>query len=260
MTQRRHSGFTLLEIMIAIGVILILMTLVLSASRRAFSSQDERAAKNLLTTLDRALSEYTTVSSSIPKYDPGTFEDVPSPNLFEEGDGVNQRGNSDAFRNYPPGAQDAVEHPYRPDASVFIRQTRGYGEVDSIINGIDSRFMQTTIIGSGTNAAADPTPSVVDLWAIDDAAWKTAGYAVAVQQIILYVHPENPLAQDLYGRCVNARPYFMSAGPDKKFGLRAEFRGRTADTGEQLKLAEKALADNIYSYKPGPHRKDMSER
>lgn len=257
MTTRRHSGFTLLEILITISVIVILMTLVLSASLRAFSGQNERATKNLLTTLDRALSEYTTVASSVPKYDPANYEDVPSPNLFTA-DNLNQRGNQDAFRTYPPSASGAVEHPYRPDASVFIRQARGYGEVDSIINGIDSRFMQTSIIGSGTNAAADPTPSVVDMWAIDDAAWKTTGYAVAAQQLVLYVHPDNPLAQDLYGKCINGRPYFMSAGPDKKYGLTKEFADLAP--AERQAAAEKALADNIYSYKPGPFRKGMTER
>lgn len=260
MTQRRqtNAGFTLMELSIAIGVILILMVLVLSASRRAFTGQDERAAKNLLITLDRALSEYTTVSSTVPKYDATMFENVPGPD-FAIGDGANNMGGA-AFATYPSGGS---RHPKRPDAAVFIRQTRGYGEVDSIINAIDSRFLQTTISGSGTNIndpAADPTPSIVDMSAIDDAAWKEKDYASLAQSIVLYVHPGNPLAQDLYGKCLNGRPYFVAAGLDGKVGIRAEFAEVTPDPAEQLVLAEKALADNIYSYKPGPFKKGMNER
>lgn len=258
-TRRHHRGFTLIELLIVIVVILVLMAIVLGASRRIFTGQEERATKNLLITLDRALSEYISVQNAPPKYDAFLFENTPSEDFEEKGDSENDR-NGDGFKEYPSGG---TEHAMRPDASVFIRQTRGYGEVDSIINGIDSRFLQTTITGSGTNAndpAADPTPSIVDMAAIDDASWKEKGYASLAQTIILYVHPGNPLAQDLYGKCLNGRPYFVAAGPDKKFGIRAEFRDVTADADEQLKLAEKALADNIYSYKPGPYRKEMNER
>ncbi len=261
MTQRRQTnmGFTLMELSITIGVILILMVLVLSASRRAFTGQDERATKNLLITLDRALSEYMSAGSNTPpKYDAEMYENVPGPD-FAVGDSANNMGGA-AFATYPSGGS---RHPKRPDAAVFIRQTRGYGEVDAIINGIDSRFLQTTISGSGTNVndpAADPTPSVVDMAAIDDAAWKEKDYASLAQTIVLYVHPGNPLAQDLYGKCLNGRPYFVAAGLDGKIGIRAEFAEVTADAGEQLALAEKALADNIYSYKPGPFKKGMNER
>lgn len=247
-----RRGFTLLELTIVIGVIVVLLLIVVSASRKAFSGQEEKATKNLLTSLDRALSEYITVASTIPKYDPMAYQDVPSPDVVP-GDGANRQGGA-GFKLYPAGG---IEHPIRPDAAVFIRQARGYGEVDSIINGLDQRLLQTTITAtSGT--AADPTPSVVDTWAVDDAQWKAASYALTAQQFIYYIHPENPLGQDLFGKCVNGRPYFMSAGPDRKYGLTREFPDLVGV--EAIKAAEKAMSDNIYSYKPGPFRKDMNER
>src|SRR5690606_36743971 len=55
-------------------------------------------------------------------------------------------------------------------------------------------------------------------------------WPIREQSLIYYVHPNNrrsradasldeyPDAQELYGACVNGRPYFFSAGPDGFYG------------------------------------------
>ncbi len=253
-----RPGFTLLELLIVIGIITLLVGVLLAVGLRAIRSQDERATRNLLFTLDRAMSEYILVAGSIPKYNPQAFSRVPGPDLLDPNDGLNIISSNDAFLAYPDGS--TVRHPIRPDASVFIRQVTGYGEVDAIIRGIPERYLVSTITGPESDpVAGDPSPSVVDAWAIVDALWP-APHPIARQQLVYYVHPDNELAQDLFGRCINGRPYFMSAGPDRRYGLTSEFADQGLSAAAEREAALKALEDNIYSYTPGPVKKDMSQR
>jgi len=237
MTHRRttqsRAGFTLLELLIVIGIITLLVGVLLAVGLRAIRSQDERATKNVLISLDRALSEYILVAGSIPKYNAQAYAQVPGP-------------------DNTPGLD-------RPDSSVFIRQATGYGEVDAIIRGIPERFLITTVTGPESDPiAGDTTPSVIDAWAVVDELWQ-APFPVAAQQLVYYVHPENVIAQELFGRCVNGRPYFMSAGPDRKYGFESEYSEIT-NSQQRLDAAFKALEDNIYSYTPGPAKKDSDYR
>jgi len=257
-TTRSRSGFTLLELLIVIGIITLLVGVLLAVGLRAIRSQDERATKNVLISLDRALSEYILVAGSIPKYNPLAYSRVPGPDLLDPNDGLNIATSDRAFLAYPVGS--TVRHPIRPDAAVFTKQVSGYGEVDAIIRGIPERFLVSTVTGPESDpVAGDPSPSVIDAWAIVDALWP-APHPIARQQLIYYVHPENELAQDLYGRCVNGRPYFMSAGPDRRYGLTSEFADQNLSAAAEREAALKALEDNIYSYTPGPVKKDMSQR
>jgi hypothetical protein len=178
-----------------------------------------------------------------------------------------------------PGADNrletynGVECSRRPDSAVFVRQASGYGQVDGIIKAIPQQFLQTTILPPDPGdpepyaGSRDPTPTVVDSWARDEGAWELDEFGVDAdphgqrgatkvgQQTVLYVHPGNSLAQDLYGKCINGRPYFMSAGPDKRYGLTIEVPDAVTPE-EKRRLAVTYMADNIYSYTPGPARTD----
>jgi prepilin-type N-terminal cleavage/methylation domain-containing protein len=246
------AGFTLIEMLTVMAVIAILVAMVLVMGRKVMSGQRANQTQNILVALDRALDEYFTVVGSMPPYNPDDYEDVP--------------GES----NGPQVYQSAGKHCARPDAAVFLRQVQGFGEVDAIVTGIGDRFLRQTlntyaIANPGDSAfvaKSDPTPSVVDAWA--PAGWPNSDaaddveqrkYDIADQQVIYYVHPENPLAQDLYGQCINGRPYFMSAGPDKQYGLRNE--GVYRDSPRSVEEAEAAVEDNIYSYRVGPIKRGM---
>jgi hypothetical protein len=150
---------------------------------------------------------------------------------------------------------------------VFVNQVKGVGAADAILAGLPSKFIVTTqrtaplAGGPGEPGAETPVepfiPNVLDVWAVSD-PWD-APWPQLETTLILYVHPRNILAQQLYGRCVNGRPYFMSAGPDRLYGATAQVtprRGTTSDLGETdpalLAAAIKGLEDNIYSYQPEP--------
>ena len=54
-------------------------------------------------------------------------------------------------------------------------------------------------------------------------------------------------AEDGLGSCLNKRPYFVSAGPDKQWGYRFQANGGPLTNDDVLWMAS---GDNIYSYTP----------
>lgn len=246
----RPRGFTLVEVLVVVGIIAVLLGLVAGVGPLVFSNQRKAQTSQLLNTLDRALDEYSHAAGGIPKFVAEQYANTP--------------GVDNELTTY-----GSELFPARPDSAVFLAQIKGVGECDAIISGIPSQFLIATPTDDGSRPdPSDPSsislgggvdaPSVVDSWA--DAAWGPP-WNIAEQRVIYYVHPSNLLAQDLYGKCVNRRPYFMSAGPDEKYGLTSEIPAPAS--GEPLTHAQKAellVADNIYSYTPGPIKKDMTER
>jgi prepilin-type N-terminal cleavage/methylation domain-containing protein len=265
----RHGGFTLIELIVVITIIAVLVSLTAAVGVSVLRGSKERNTENLLNTLDRALEEYISEVGSIPGYEPILYEGQPN---FQESGLVEYRGGM---------------HPARPDAAVFLAQTRGTGVVGAIVESIPPRYLRPTPLPGGTFAADAvrfEEPSIVDSWAQDPGVW-TLPYDITQEQVIYYVHPDNDLAQDLYGRCVNNRPYFLSAGADGLYGnltddeleeslfqaLRGELQGEgvlNPPTGSRLGATEYAdfrtiiemQSDNLTSYPVEPINEAMFQR
>ncbi len=232
-TTRVRTAFTLIELLVVIIIIVILVGIIAGVGAGLARDSRGQLTRDLLATLDRMVVEYEATTGNLPPYvveqDVATsYNGYPGPDNIVEtyGTGPNNR------------------HARRPDASVFLRQMKGVGVADDIAKAIPAKFLVTTITGGDS----DPTPSVVDAWSKKDWA---APYRADEQTLIYYIHPSNKLANDLYGRCVNRRPYFLSAGPDNQYGTTRD--PLTANEDE----AEKALDDNITSYAPGPPNLNM---
>ena len=247
-SRRLHSdvptlrGFTLVELLIVITIIAILLAIVIASSLGVAQRQQRKAVRNMLQGLDRALEEYKIATGTFPPYIPESYEEVP--------------GEDNVLTVFPGSAGgDDERHPARPDAAVFLAQVQGFEEVDAILQEIPSRFMRVTTVSNGNPKQQDVTPSIVDLWA--EPGWPEpddAGdppFPIRKQQVVYYVHPENLLAQALFGACVNGRPYFVSAGPDRKYGMAADSpkQDGESDAAYQARL-EGYLKDNVYSYDP----------
>lgn len=248
-------AFSLVELLVVITIIAILLTISTVVGLRLVERQRVSVTQDVLRALDTALENYqASTRGQPPKYDPSYFDRVPGLD-FRPGDMLNDINRPGTFAEYPPGS--GVDHPCFPDASVFIRQARGVGTVDSVIQQIPERFLVVTIgdeIGQTpgpTDPGSDPTPSVIDAWG-DKGAWQVP-WAITEQRTILYVHPDNKLAQALYGKCVNNRPYFMSAGPDGGSGLSYQVAPRQGETATERRASVLAsLNDNVYSYAVDP--------
>ena len=250
---RAARGFTLIEALAVVTVIVILVGLLLAVGVRVVSGQQAQATRGVLLTLDRALEEYFAVRDGFPTL---RFEDP-------ESDFLGRPDIDNTLLAYEDRFGAPLAQPARPDASPFLAAAAGQGECDAILAGIPDRFLVTT----PTNNDRDTTPSVLDAWAED--TWPRDprdlddpprfAYPVATQQLVYYVTPENELAQDLYGRCVNGRPYFMSAGADRAYGLGGgddnldqDARYSSEDATTYKDRVEGALDDNLYSYEVGP--------
>jgi type II secretory pathway pseudopilin PulG len=265
----RTGGFTLLEMLIVISIIIILVAIVVGAGVGVVGGRKKSVTQNVLLTLDRALAEYIQINSAPPAFRAYDYAETPGLDLLP-GDKENSpsvdnddqavTGASFAFTEYPTNSNNYL--PRYPDAAVFVEQVQGYGDVDSILSGLE-RWLQPTPSSSlrgsygTTQAHADETiPSVRDDWSDDswDGNTDSTDWPLLTGGLVLYIHPSNHLAQALYGRCKNGRPYFMSAGPDGKFGTTNEFsqNGDLDPTPEKILQAIAAMEDNVYSYQPDP--------
>lgn len=247
MRTHHERGFTLIELLVVMTILTILLGLFIGAGVAVTRNARASATKNILLSLDRALEECMMANGgALPPFNRLAYAGVPGY------DGPN----GDASPMNYVTAPDAPM-PQRPDASVFIRQAKGIGDVDAILASIPERFLVLTVIpqDQAPNHAdvqanfADVSPSVVDSWA--DESWQgysatgdvTSAWRIREQSLIYYVHPNNrraradasldafPDAQELYGACANGRPYFMSAGPDGFYGHPEEIAAIVAHYG-----------------------------
>jgi len=247
-----RRAFSLLELLVVIVIIAILLALVAGAGVAVLGNQKVKQAQDLLTTLDRALTEYMTErGGNPPPYNHtdefSVYENVPGTGYHPTAGGVNDLSNTDAWINLDGGA---IGDPRHPDAAVFLRQARGIGAVDAMLAELSDRWLVATPeVDSAEPNAADGTPSVLDPWA-EVETW-VAPWPILRAQTVYYVHPSNEGAQRLYGRCVGNRPYFVSAGPDGRFGSTTEFTPDGSRDAGRVEQAVAALADNVYSYEPG---------
>ncbi len=244
----RQSGFTLIELLVVIGIIAVLIGVTLSLGPRVLSGQKASATKNVLVSLDRMLDEYVDDTGSIPPYDPEDYAGVPGPRLT----------NFQNSEETGPEPYDTVEHVRFPAAGVFVNQVSAIPGTLPILSAVPSRFVasvQRERASGGPGPGDPPEPfisNILDAWGSSD-GWQAPYYQLGTT-LILYVHPRNALAQRLYGRCQNNRPYFMSAGPDRHYGTTAQFTETGAPEAgpSQMQRALKGLEDNIYSYEPQP--------
>lgn len=246
-----RGGFTLLEMLAVVAIILVLVGLIGGVGIAVLRGQKVSQTQNLLLTLDRALDEFIMANrGALPRYLVGAD---PATNQYHETPGPNNAISASSFFEDYAGLK---KNPRRPDAAVFIKQALGAGEVSAIIQGIPPQFLIVTRGGEGgreTTGDQDLTPSIIDSWGSRDWPRDDDGnlWDITRQQVIYFVHPDNRLAQDLYGQCLNRRPYFFSAGPDLKYGLASEM-----PSGARQTDVEALVADNIYSYPPGPINKE----
>lgn len=227
-SHTRRTGFTLIEVLIAIAVIIILIAAIFAVGQQVITRQKVSQAQGVLASLDRALQEYQIENRSFPRiiaqqYEQGLWRSANNNTSPVVNDQTGQTfvGGIANYRGEP--------RPWLPNAAYFLFLSQGYENIDAIIAGIPSQFSRTIQISS-----SEFRTQIIDPWG----------------NPVLFITPDNPLAQAIFGACPNDRPYFLSAGPDGHYGVPTDI-GLDGLSGDALqrKIAS-YREDNLYSVVP----------
>ncbi len=226
-SRRSPAGFTLTELVISIGLILLLAGLALSVSVAVIEQSERRQTKTVLALLDTAVKEWElTAERKLSWGDRDDDVDVHA---------------------------DTEEVLIITEILDVISRSSGVGQ---IIAGIDPDLVYTYTFGTlppWINASLQYQINYQfngKLTVLD--AWGTPIYATHPGRIWTSgdrgPDPDGTMQTEnerRYGVAPNRRVVFVSAGPDQRFGLSEEFNLLDADD-RQVAIA-KARVDNIYS-------------
>ena len=217
-TARRSPGFTLIELVVVISLILLLVGLTMSVGLAVRSQSETRQTENVLILLDQAVKQWQIAADRQLSWGTSTTPNDPAYDIDADGDAAEQ-------------LKDLLE------------RIRTNSAARDILAQIDNDFLQQVEDDDGKLVLRLVDP------------WDSPSYLIHPGRVVNPNPPFNddPLLADLdgtirtphettYGVALNRALLFVSAGPDGEFGdLRA-------DPGSD---DFKQTQDNVYSYKPG---------
>ena len=250
-TKAVRRGFTLLEIVVVISLILFLVGLTLTVGVTVIERSEITQTENTMRLLDMALQEWEIAADRKLSWGDGPTYDL-------QGDpaGYGLSGPEDVFI-----ISELLDTVARPS------------QVKDIIAKIDPEFVHTyepgppypSWIRPADEAAIDatwgvvhgpqdlpPSLAVLDAWATPiypthpGPLWKdSASFLLPDDDGTMLIKNETE-----YGIAVNRQVFFVSAGPDGKFGADGDTEFPDLSGDELDEAMRKARADNIYSYQP----------
>lgn len=233
--MKRHRGFSLVELLVVIGVISVLAGLILAAGAAVVERSEVKRAENMLALLDTAMSEWEKTSGRTLTWGtdgepPGSHYDLQA----EPADMPEILVISEVLQTIERSTEVRAVLAKFKDEALYRYEAGEYPDwIDAPIekNVMDDRF-------DGALTILDP--------------WGTPIYATHPGRIHnpdLFQEdagrPPNPdgtvqtYNEEIYGVTVNRRMAFVSAGPDRAFGNMWAIPG--------TELYEQTL-DNIFSY------------
>lgn len=240
-----RRGFTLLEVLIVVGVILILASLVVSVSSALLKRAERSSVENAFTTFETAFAEYEATVGRPLSYDGAT---TPLPGgTFDVKEPANPTG-------LPANGQTIGRCRA---AGVYAINLLGQIEaVKPMLAGVPADLLRPDktapvypVAEATYPPSAFPRAELVDTWG----------------NRIVFLFPGRPFrfgvdtglpdpdgtvrtaAENLFGVCTNRRICLVSSGPDGLFGIDQEV---TPNPTAAQRAA--ALGDNIYLYELDP--------
>lgn len=227
-TTSRPSGFSLIEVLIAIAVIAILVAAIFGVGQQVLTRQKINQTEGVLASLDRALEEYRIETRILPRLETERYIDA----LWDDiGNGQSPIVDDETQQTFLGGISDyrGEDFAWLPNAAYFVFISQGYENIDAIVGGIPGQFSETI------TSSNEFRTQILDAWG----------------QPVLFVTPDNPLAEAIFGECPSDRPYFMSAGPDGHYGVPTDIGLTGLDPDELRRKIAEYREDNIYSLTPG---------
>ena len=208
---------------------MILVAAVFAVGRQVVTRQKINQTAGVLTSLDRALEEYRIETRVFPRLDTDDYLD----RLWRDSaGGTSPVVDDETTQTFLGGVLNfrGQDFTWLPNAAYFLFVADGYENIDAIIGGIPDQFSETVQVSNG-----EFRTQVLDAW----------------DQPVIFVTPDNPLAQAIFGECPSDRPYFMSAGPDGHYGVPTDVGAAGLTGPDLLSKLESYREDNIYSLTPG---------
>lgn len=252
--RRRHTrrAFTLVELLITIGVIIILTAVTVSATVALVRRAEVDRTRTVLKLLDMALAEWQTQADRTLSW--GANPLPPNPPIFDIGDGTPHVFTvSEVLRRI--GANDAVKTILAridPDLTYVYQQSEPIppwlptapdpDDPDPFLDVANPRYLVESGLANGSVA-------VLDAWGVPIRAVHPgrlheegdAGQPDVDGTIFLCDANSDGWNEQIYGRAESRRLYFVSAGPDGKFG----------NVGSADERIRRQADDNLYSYRVG---------
>ena len=268
-------GFTLLEIMIVMGVILILTSLVLGVGSALLKRAERSQVESAMSIMESAFAEWEAQTGRPMTYN-GAFNSLTNPTteVFPSGNPAS----AILFDVVEPPATPAPPAPNNAGNRLIFSRARGAGvyalnlmsQVESIrpmLAGIPPSILRPEASSSnypgsnlnlggvlytpsakGTAGAGSTRSELVDTWG-GRIAFVFPGRAYRYGLDAGLPDADGTVrtpAENLLGVCTNRRICLVSAGPDGLFGVSGEV---TPDTAI---VRSAAAADNIYLYELDP--------
>lgn len=161
----RRAGFTLIEVLVVLGIIAILASISLVVANRVTESGRERLTSDIIKTLDTAAQTYVSQREKVP----ATFTDADGYE-FPLIDARGTRGTADS------GIPTAATALPEPSLQLFLAVATSMTSVDEAIRGIDSKYLERATVNStaqgrdamelapGGSKIALVLPRVKDAW------------------------------------------------------------------------------------------------
>jgi len=237
---KQQLGFTLIEMMVVIGIIALLAALTLGISNSVIRNSEIRQTKDALKLFEMAMQEWE----------------------LERGREVTYEGHVPLWNgNYDISGNAQIEEPGTGNQGVSNVNMEAAMErrcKDLITLLLQSENAKTIL----SKISPDLFVKDINEYILID-AWGTAVGVVFPGRRYLEVYPDDDApaskdesgdlslrdeAEDGLGSCKNLKPYFVSSGPDGEFGYRFQYiQSNGQEPNEPL---FKSSLDNVYSYDP----------